>query len=52
LRLEAAASSASEDANGATPGRGGGDGTAYPLEPLPSEVARTKAGRAGAGRDG
>jgi membrane protein len=52
LRLEAAASSASEDANGATPGRGGGDGTAYPLEPLPSEVARTKAGRAGAGSDG
>jgi membrane protein len=52
LRLEAAANSASEDANGATPGRGGGDGTAYPLEPLPSEVARTKAGRAGAGRDG
>ena len=51
LRLEATANSASEDANGATPGRGGGDGTAYPLEPLPSEVARTKAGRAEAGPD-
>ena len=51
LRLEAAATSASKDATGASSGRGGDDGTAYPLEPLPSEVARTRAGRAEGGRD-
>jgi len=53
LRLEAAGSGA-DDVNGSSAGRagrrgrqGGDDGTAYPLEPLPSEVARTKAGREG-----
>ena len=53
LRLEAGGSGA-DDVNGSSAGRagrrgrqGGDDGTAYPLEPLPSEVARTKAGREG-----
>ena len=54
LRLEAADGPGSDDVNGGSAGRrsgrhgrGGGDGTPYPLEPLPSEVARTKAGRDG-----
>ena len=53
LRLEAAGSGA-DGVNGSSAGRagrrgrqGGDDRTAYPLEPLPSEVARTKAGREG-----